>query len=384
MAPSAPAFVHLCAGLEGSPPLDLLATAYRHSALDLLEKALTSSAFDPVVLATDDPGLAQDAEGLGVKVASLQGGGFGAALLQAVAVAGKSRLVYWGRGTGALASPAGLRLWSERALALEQGVLANNLYSTDILALHPAAALQRIALPPRDNGLALALCRQAGLTPQALEPTLPWLFDIDTPVDLAILALLGPPSPRLAAWLGAQEWDLSRLQAVLRVLGDPFSQLLVAGRVGSHAWSALERQAACKVRVYSEERGLAAEGREEQGPARSLLGMLLEDRGPGGLMTALAELAQAALLDSRVLLAQRGHAVSRQDRVWSDLGVASAIADPWLRELTAAVAGARMPVVLGGHSLMSGGLLALGEIARRGAGPGRPAFPPEPPAKSKR
>ncbi len=378
MTATAPAFLHLCAGLEASPPLDRLAAAYRCCALDLLEKALASSAFDPVVLATDDPGLAQESERLGVRVVRVQGKGFAPALLQAAAVAGKTRLVYWGRGTGALTNPEGLRLWSERALALEHAVLANNLYSADILALHPAAALQQIELPPRDNGLALALCRQAGLKPQALEPALPWLFDIDTPADLAILALLGPPSPRLAAWLGEQEHSLTRLQGVLRVLGDPFSQLLVAGRVGSHAWSVLERQAACKVRVYSEERGLAAEGREEAGPARSLLGMLLEDRGPGGLMQALAELGQAALLDSRVLLAHRGRAVSRQDRFWSDLLVSSAIADPWLRELTEAALGAPLPVVLGGHSLMSGGVLALCEIARRQAGPGAPPIPPGP------
>lgn len=391
MAPGPPAFLHLCAGLEGPQPLDLLAAAYRRCALDLLEKALAVAVFEPVVLATDDPELARAGARLGALVVAVQGGSFAATLLQASAAAGKDRLVYCGRGTGALASAAGLRLLGERAAALEQGVLANNIFSADILALHPAAALQRIALPPRDNGLALALCRQAGLAPHSLEPELPWLFDIDTPTDLAILKLLVPiqrdspavsdllPGPRLAGWLAGQRLELAGLQGVLRAMRDPLSQLLVAGRVGSHAWATLERQAACKSRVYSEERGLGAEGREEAGPARSLLGLLLEDRGPGGLVRALGELAQAALLDSRVLLAHRGQPVSRQDRFWSDLGQAGSIADPWLRELTAAAAGAPIPIVLGGHSLMSGGLLALCEVAWRQRGQDKPAVPPAPP-----
>ena len=37
--------------------------------------------------------------------------------------------------------------------------------------------------------------------------------------------------------------------------------------------------------------------------------------------------------------------------------------DPWLRDLTAALASAEAPVLAGGHSLLSGGLMALADQA---------------------
>jgi len=37
------------------------------------------------------------------------------------------------------------------------------------------------------------------------------------------------------------------------------------------------------------------------------------------------------------------------------------IHDPWIREFTAAVRDAPIPILLGGHSLVSGGLYALAE-----------------------
>jgi len=43
------------------------------------------------------------------------------------------------------------------------------------------------------------------------------------------------------------------------------------------------------------------------------------------------------------------------------------IADPWLRDFTTAAANAPIPVLLGGHGVVAGGLYALAEIvtARR-------------------
>ena len=51
------------------------------------------------------------------------------------------------------------------------------------------------------------------------------------------------------------------------------------------------------------------------------------------------------------------------DRFLSDLGRWQDIRDPFLRGLTRAALEAPIPVLLGGHSLMSGGLMALNEHA---------------------
>lgn len=101
-----------------------------------------------------------------------------------------------------------------------------------------------------------------------------------------------------------------------------------------------------------------------QAVPRSILGLVLDDRGPSALGHALAELGDAAMVDTRVLLAHRLGADEAawppaEDRFASDLLLADAIGDPWLRALTASARDARIPVVLGGHSVVGPGLRLL-------------------------
>jgi hypothetical protein len=141
--------------------------------------------------------------------------------------------------------------------------------------------------------------------------------------------------------------------------------VLVAGRVCSQTWSYLERETACRVRVFSEERGMQAAGRDGPGGARSLLAFHLQEVGPVRFFEHLAELGNVACIDTRPLLAHLGIDASRPDRFNSDLGCPEQIGDPFLREFTRAAADAPLPVVLGGHSLVSGGLMLLTEAAWR-------------------
>jgi hypothetical protein len=110
--------------------------------------------------------------------------------------------------------------------------------------------------------------------------------------------------------------------------------------------------------------------------------MLLDDRGPGALGTILAELGDAAVVDSRVLLAHRLGAdesawPAPEDRFASDLLLPDRIGDPWLRAVTESARDATISVLLGGHTLVGPGLrLAIGGRSRstsgdRRAGEGR-------------
>jgi hypothetical protein len=102
-----------------------------------------------------------------------------------------------------------------------------------------------------------------------------------------------------------------------------------------------------------------------------LLGLLLDRDGPESLGEHLAGLADAAVLDSRVLLAHRLGADETawppaEERFASDLLLPDRIADPWLRALTAAAVSGPIPILLGGHSLVGPGLrLLLGARRRR-------------------
>src|SRR5947199_375921 len=59
-------------------------------------------------------------------------------------------------------------------------------------------------------------------------------MDIDSPSDLAVLALTGEGGPRLRDSLRSLDLDLTRYRASLPLLTAREAQIVVAGRVGSH------------------------------------------------------------------------------------------------------------------------------------------------------
>jgi hypothetical protein len=99
-------------------------------------------------------------------------------------------------------------------------------------------------------------------------------------------------------------------------------------------------------------------------PPRSTLGRLLALRGPASLGATIAELADGAIIDSRVLLADHLGADERtwpaaEDRFASDLLRPDAVTDPWLRALTVAARDAPVPVLLGAHTIVGPGIRHL-------------------------
>jgi hypothetical protein len=93
------------------------------------------------------------------------------------------------------------------------------------------------------------------------------------------------------------------------------------------------------------------------------LGYYLDTVGLPRFFATLATMGQAVFLDSRVIFAHRGLWPSASDRFHSDLRQPAQIADPFVKSLTEAAMTAPMPVIMGGHSLVSGGMYALIEAA---------------------
>ncbi|MEO8456704.1 MAG: hypothetical protein ABI559_02720 [Chloroflexota bacterium] len=247
--------------------------------------------------------------------------------------------------------------------------VTNNFYSSD-MSVFPVNDAVLAAIEPlvRDNSLARALKEVGGLEMIALSRTVTTQFDIDTPTDVAILAVTGEGGPSLREWIGSRGISIERYQAVLPLFLEQKNQVVVAGRVGTQAWSYLERETACRVRLFAEERGMEADGRVAPGKVRSLLGYYLDAVGFDRFFETLGELGDAAFIDTRVLLAHKQIDASREDRFLSDLGRPEDIRDDFLRDFTRAALAAPMPVLLGGHSLMAGGLMALNEYAWRTLG----------------
>lgn len=246
--------------------------------------------------------------------------------------------------------------------------LTNNLHSSDWIGFtRTAHALPILADQRRDNSVAWALRENGGYEVRALSTLRPaTAFDIDTPTDLALLAQHPDVLPHLRAALDDVRLTSIPVEAVLNVLRQEAKTVALIGRVAPTAWGALNRVCRVWTRVIAEERGMVASEREARGEVRSMLLPMLESLGMEGFFARLAEMADAVLFDTRVLFAARGFTPSAADRYASDLLWHWAVEDDWLRAFTFAAATAPIPIVLGGHSLVAGGLHALLEIVQRG------------------
>lgn len=349
-------------GVGGSRVEEMVGAARNAATLDSLETALAGGAFDGAILATDDGSLEINVANV---VPDVERGEFhlGRRLAEVIRRHRLQSVVYMGGGSVPLLAEADFTALA-RALERHGTVVTNNAFSSDLVAFPvDEKTLVVIETLERDNALARGLAEGTGLAVQELPRTLASQMDIDAPTDLAVLALTSLGGSKLQGYLRTLDLDLSRYRRVLPLFLDKKAQIVVAGRVGSHAWQYLERETACRVRLFAEERGLEAEGRAQEGSARSLLGFYLEAVGLERFFATLSELGDAALIDTRVLIAHMRIDASREDRFLSDLGRWREISDPFLRDFTQAAAEASTPVLLGGHSLMSGGLMALNEFA---------------------
>lgn len=250
--------------------------------------------------------------------------------------------------------------------------LTNNRYSSDIVAVGRAVVLRKAPPLPSDNALPRWLEERAGVRVDELPGRERLALDLDTPLDVCLGAL----GPGAAGWLrgvvDAAGIHVPRLDDLRAVVRDPLRELLVFGRSGSRTLAWLERNVRCRVRFLAEERGMRASsplaiGGAPPGARRrpdSTLSLLLQQSGPSALAKLIGQLADAAIIDSRVLLAARLGAdesrwPSAADRFSSDLHRATDVTDPWLRDLTNSAATARQPILLGGHSLVGPGIRLL-------------------------
>jgi CTP:molybdopterin cytidylyltransferase MocA len=249
--------------------------------------------------------------------------------------------------------------------------VTNNRHSSDWLAVSEAEGVRR--LPdrlPKDNSLAWVLANEAGVRVRSLPASAATRVDIDTPFDLLLLSMYPRLGGELAGYLAGQagRLPLAPLRGALDVLGRTGAQAALIGRVASSAWAYLEARTQLWVRVFSEERGMSASGRQEAGQVRSLVAAHMALVGEEQFFAELGEMAETALVDTRLLLAHHRSWPSAADRYRSDLGEWESIRDPWLRRFTRAATSASIPVVLGGHGVVAGGLYAMADIVQERAG----------------
>lgn len=271
-------------------------------------------------------------------------------------------------GSGAIPAATGddLLAFVEAASEATPAALANNRYSADVVALsHPAVLADVPDDLPDDNALPRWLADTAGIPVADLRDRWHLGLDLDSPQDVA---LLEPAEVAEAEWATRL---LEQFDTLRSIAADPGAELIVAGRTSAATLAHLERSAACRVRALVEERGMRT-APASQRPPRSVIGAALDLGGPATLGSLLSRFGDAALVDTRVLIAHhRGRDERRwpspEDRFASDLLLPERIRDPWLRALTVGATRAPIPVVLGGHTLVGPGLRVLVPGAAAGA-----------------
>jgi len=288
---------------------------------------------------------------------------FGTRLRRLAALDAGAGIIVLGSGSAPLATPADRRAFVAAASGAGH-VLTNNRYSSDILAIPSEVALTELPDLPEvttDNALPRWLADR-GFEVRDLLSRWRVQVDLDSPVDLLVAGLTDPDHPSL-------ERVCDAATRIRTSTADPRAQFLVAGRTSSDTLRWLETHTASRTRVLIEERGMrtAVPG---QSPARSTLGLLIDRDRPGAFGRILAELSDAAVIDTRVLLAHRlgpdeAGWPAAEDRFASDLLLHEQVRDPWLKALTEAASTAGIPVLLGGHTLVGPGLRLLLQARRR-------------------
>ncbi len=369
MTVSEPFLVLFCGGMGGSPVEDTLGAALRECALDTLDEALATGAYAGAVVVADEDAARFLERRLpsGVRLdvdAPREAFHLGRRLSEVVTRYDLERPVYTGCGLPLI---KGDELAAVAAVlsGADLAVVSNNYFSADMCGFVPGSVVRDLDLPDNDRILPRFLVQQGGLINQALPRTISNQFDIDTPGDLAVLAYAGGAGPRLTAWLADNPVDTERLRNAAKLFTDNQAVVLVSGRVGPDVFAYLTSETACQTRLFSEERGMQAVGRDVSGEARTMLAFHMQAVGVERFFAELGEMANAAFIDTRPIFAHMGLQPSRPDRFLSDALAPAAISDPWVRQLTAAAREAPVPVVLGGQSLVTSGVQLLAEAAWR-------------------
>jgi len=159
---SRPTLTIFLGGLDTTQVERVVAVARRASALDSIEAALSTAAFDRAILATNAPLPEAHIPGLTIHVDEGDFH-FGSSLVALIEQHALNTAVYLGGGSVPLFGPddfLGLA-----ATLRDETAITNNAFSSDLVAFPVrAGVLEAIAPLERDNALARALEERAGLT----------------------------------------------------------------------------------------------------------------------------------------------------------------------------------------------------------------------------
>ncbi len=344
------------APLGNSPGEIMVEKARAASSVDLVS-VLHTAGVEKIILVSQDASLGEEMAGSAVPVSLERGSSpfhFGRTLQSIIGEYETEALLYFGSGSGGLLDAQRARALIRFAKREKAGALLNNFYSCDYAAIARVQDLLALDLPSIDNSLGFALS-DAGIACYSLPREFETQFDIDTPTDVLLLAATELGGERMRRFTQSITYEHQAIPRILPLLRTRDAQLMIIGRVNPITWAHFEQEIACRTSVLSEGRGM----RSYPSGKETLLSNLLTRKGAIPFFEKLENVCDGAIIDTRPFLVQGRDLPPASDRFASDLLDHAAIIDPLWREFTFAASQAKIPVILGGHSLVSGGLYLL-------------------------
>jgi len=368
-----------------SEPVKIVSRAIELSTKDTIEKFLRikekEKTIDKIVLSTNSEVLINELKGKSIIIEPDEPQKkfhFGKKLKELINKYKIEKFFYMGGGSGVLLKIEDLKniiktildkdnivnkLNKDKVSDKNKIFITNNLYSTDFIAFSPASIINSIEPFNNDNEIAWILRNNCNFQNISLPRNAATQLDIDTPIDLLTIKNHPALNKNIKNYIESLDINTTRIEEALKYFAIEDSNVIIAGRTNSDVWSYLENNTACRVRLFAEERGMRASGRQKRGEVHSLLGFFIQEFGIKKFFEIVNQIADAAFIDSRVILSHFKMWPSANDRFYSDLLKPEKISEPFLREFTYKAINASIPIVLGGHSLVSGGLYALVESA---------------------
>ncbi len=333
----------------------------RAMVLDNIEKFKMAKEIDKIIVATNYEDFRDELQVDKDIIVDFDDGEFnlGRRLNEIVEKFSLEAVFYIGGAAGPLITVDEIDDFASYVSANEGTVITNNVQSSDIIVYSPAKAINEIKdLPANDNPLG-NLFRDLGLKKVLMPHSTGIHFDIDTPTDMLVLALNPHIGDNTKKILRELNYSAKHLIEAKHYLALPYADVILSGRIGSPVITQVNTMIRCRLRVYSEERGMKYLKREENEQVKSLIAKTIEVMGEQAFFDYLASLAHVAFIDTRIIFAHKKLHLNENDRFYSDLMMPEKIENKEAKKFTESMINSAIPIVAGGHSLVAGGMWSL-------------------------
>lgn len=354
-------------------------------AIGLCERLISVGVFHRVVLCTDRDGLAGRAlqRIAELDVYKFHGTGdvefhFGERLCEVVKAYGFKSFLYFSGGSGQLMDEEDICSFASTTLTAPykslcssaRYIVTNNAYSSDMFGISDSSCLMGLNgnLPSSDNEFAMWFCMTFDADIVPLPSQMAFQFDVDTPVDALIMSTMEKSSIDTEGMLGFVKNEgllfvlnrmFTKIEMAKAVMKGPGGEFTLIGRVPPSSVSYLNSILKCRIRTFSEERGMRSFKRDVRGEAKSIFASYIKRCGIRNFVNDMSDMTGLAFVDTRVLLSSLGCRLSTEERFASDLLMTDCLKDELAYELADAFSTSSCNFICGGHCLVSWGVRSI-------------------------